>query len=554
VHPPPEPTEAPARGRARAVVLAAAGWDELLRLAGSWRGTGLLFAVALAAYWIEALAWPLQRGRDSWDYWLYYLQLLDSHPPFSDVMLFRTPLTPLVIGAPMHAGGAQLLEVVMSLIYAGAVVAWAWAARPFGRKATVIVAVVVLVLQVPYAALFHLASSDFLFGALLPVWAGLVVRSALAPSWPVLVGTGAGAAALTLTRPAGQVIVLAAAAAALIARGSWHTRGVRLAITGAAAVLPLLAWSGVNAARYDDFTFARGGKAWVPFYKVFENRGIDPANGSASRRLADAIEREVLTLPLFRRYDVDVQTYLDKPTNLEAIRLIALSDSEFGRGSDYDVLFDAATEAIKKHPGAYIEDVASTMWDFVTQRFALEPVRRSGAHPPLPATTEVDGKTIASASAHSPLVSAARFGFVWCPTNDIDVCIFRDPSRAFPSPRDQRRYVELTDRVRDWNAQLPIRDGNSTLERRLGTLSSGTPGSLVWIVVALVVLLVRRPRGGAVLALLLVAGALVLLVHALSQFPRTEFALPVAPLFAFVAIAATAAPRARRREADAPPA
>ena len=44
-------------------------------------GVAALFVVALAAYWLEALAWPLQRGRDSWDYWLYYLQLLDHHPP-----------------------------------------------------------------------------------------------------------------------------------------------------------------------------------------------------------------------------------------------------------------------------------------------------------------------------------------------------------------------------------------------------------------------------------------------------------------------------------------
>jgi len=553
VHP-TSPTAGTASGRGGWATPAGAAWGGLLRLAGSRRGAALLLAVALAVYWIEALAWPLQRGRDSWDYWLYYLQLLDSHPPFSEVMLFRTPLTPLVIGAPMHAGGAQLLEVVMSLAYAGAVVAWAWAARPFGRKAVVIVAAAVLVLQVPYAALFHLAASDFLFGALLPFWVGLVVRAALAPSWAVLVGTGLGAAALTLTRPAGQALVVVAVVGALIAHGAWGTRAVRVAIAGAAAVLPLVAWAGVNAARYDDFTFARGGKAWVPFYKVFEDARIDPANGSASRRLADAVEREVLTLPLFRRYDVDVETYFRKPTNLEAIRLIALSDAEFGRGSDYDILYDAAIEAIGEHPGAFLDSVATTMWDFVTQRFALEPVRRSHDYPPLSPTSEVDGKTIASSSAHSPLVSAARFGFVWCPTNDIEVCIFRDPSVAFSSPRDQRRYVELTDRVRDWNSQLPIRDGNRTLERRLGAISSNTPRSLVWIAVALVVLLVRRPRGGAALTLLLVAGGLVLLVHAVSQFPRTEFALPLAPLFAFVAIAATAAPRARAPEAGVPPA
>ena len=65
-----------------------------------WLGAAVLFVAALGAYWLEALAWPLQRGRDSWDYWLYYLQLLDRHPPMDAVMVFRTPLTPLVTGVP----------------------------------------------------------------------------------------------------------------------------------------------------------------------------------------------------------------------------------------------------------------------------------------------------------------------------------------------------------------------------------------------------------------------------------------------------------------------
>src|SRR5712691_1685842 len=107
-------------------------------------GVAVLFVVALVAYWLEALAWPLQRGRDSWDYWLYYLQLGDSHPPFSQLQLFRTPVTPIVTGLPMSIGGGHLLEVVMSLIYGGAVVAWAWAARPFGRRAALLTAIVVL--------------------------------------------------------------------------------------------------------------------------------------------------------------------------------------------------------------------------------------------------------------------------------------------------------------------------------------------------------------------------------------------------------------------------
>jgi len=47
------------------------------------------------------------------------------------------------------------------------------------------------------------------------------------------------------------------------------------------------------------------------------------SNGSASRRLGAAIERDVLSLPPYRRLHVSLHTYLRSPSNFEAIRLIA---------------------------------------------------------------------------------------------------------------------------------------------------------------------------------------------------------------------------------------
>jgi hypothetical protein len=511
-----------------------------------WSGLGLVFVLGVVAYWIEAVAWPLQRGRDSWDYWLYWLQLRDAHPPLSNVMVFRTPLAPIVTGLPMSVGGGNLLEAVTSIIYAATVAGWAWAVRPFGRMASLVVAVVVLVLQLPFAVLFHEVSSDFVFGALLPLWAGLAVRAALRPSVGIVVGLGLSAAALTLARPAGQVIIVATLLAAPLAAGPARIRAARFAIVLAAAVLPLAAWAGYNSLRYDDFTVARGGKAWVPFFKVFGEGRIDPANGAASRRLADVVRRDVLTLPAFRRLHVTTRTYFRAPSNFETIRLLALSDREFGRSSNYSVLFDAAGEAIRKHPSWYAHSVARTYWDYISSRFALEPVRRGVPIPPGPRVLTVDGKPMRSPEALSPLVQAARFGFVWCPTDAIDRCIFKHPAVAFPLGRDQRRYVELTNRVRDWNAQLPLRNGNSTLASKLDTLSWRTPRSILWIILALVAIAIRRPRGSGVLLVLLFGAGLVLLVHALSQGPQTEFELPFAPLFAAVAIAALAMPRRHR--------
>jgi hypothetical protein len=502
-----------------------------------WTGAGVLFVLALVAYWLEALAWPLQRGRDSWDYWLYYLQLLDHHPPFSAVMVFRTPVTPLVTGLPMQIGGAPLLEIVMSIIYAAAIVGWAWAARPFGRVAAQIAGVVVLLLF-PYAAMFHEVSSDFIFGALLAPWCGLVIRAVLRPTSTLLIGVGLLTAALTLTRPAGQILVLVAVAVPLVAVGSWRARGVRFATAVAAAVVPLAVWAGVNSIRYDDFTVARGGKAWVPFYKVLSLREIDPANGPASKRLAGLIERDILTLPQYRKLHVDLHTYLLGAANLEAIRLIALSDQDFGWSSNYSVLYDTAIETIRHHERTYIDSVANTFWHFLWFRFALEPVRRAPPPPPGPRVFTVDGKPMPTPEALTPVAQAARYGFVWCPSNAIDRCIFRDPSVAFRSPSQQRRYRQLVDRVRNWNSQLPLRNGVRALEGKANTLSWHEPAPFFWIVLAVVGIALRRPRGWPALLLIGVGAALVLFVHALSQQPQSEYSIPLTPVFVLAAVAA----------------
>jgi hypothetical protein len=503
-----------------------------------WTGVALLCAGALAVYWIEAVAWPLQRGRDSWDYWLYYLQLGDRHPVFWAVQLCRTPLTPLVTGIPMSVGGAQVLEIVMSLIYAAAILGWAWAARPFGRRTSVITALVALAL-LPYAATFHEVSSDFLFGALLAPWTGFVIRARLRPTTRVLVVLGLLTAALTLARPAGQVLVLAACAAALVAPGAGRMRLTRLGVVAAAAIVPLLLWAGLNAIRYDDFTVARGGKAWVPFFKVLSLKTIDPSNGPASRRLGAAIERDVLTLPQYHRLHVDLRTYLHSPSNLEAIRLIALSDRDFGRSSNYTVLFDTSWETIRHAPGDYIRSVSQTFRHFLWFRFSLERVRREPPPAVGPRILHVDGKPAPSPEAVSPMAQAARYGFVWCPTDAIDRCIFRHPGQVFPTGPQQRRYVELTNRVRDWNAQLPLRNGSRWLGPKLGTLSSDLPTApVVWLVLAGIGIALRRPRGRPALVVLALAGLAVLFVHALSQEPQAEFSIPLTPMFALAAVAA----------------
>ena len=109
------------RSRSRSMI---AAWSRLLAFVPTRRAAAVLFLVAFVVYWIESLGWPMAKGRDTWDYLAYYLQLLDSNPPLSELQVFRTPLTPIVVGAPLDLGGVWALEVVFALLFATSIVAW----------------------------------------------------------------------------------------------------------------------------------------------------------------------------------------------------------------------------------------------------------------------------------------------------------------------------------------------------------------------------------------------------------------------------------------------
>ena len=301
--------------------------------------------------------------------------------------MFRTPLTPIVLGVPLDLGGTVLLEIVLGVLYAVSIVAWSAVALSFGRLPALLAAVL-LVVYPPYATLFHQASSDAVFAAGLALWAWLLVRTLATPSTGRFVALGAGIAVLVLIRPANQVL-LPAILVPLLVPVAWRQRAKWAAICLAAALVPLGAWAVHNAARYDEPSVARGGKAWVPFLRVFlADRTISPENGEDSRRLGDLVEREVLAKEPHASLDVPLDAYLTHGSNYEVVRLIALSDRVYGRDDNYDVLFDSALEAIRENPGTYVRGVADTLWEFLRQQPLREDIeprhrpRRSRLRPP----------------------------------------------------------------------------------------------------------------------------------------------------------------------------
>jgi CHASE2 domain-containing sensor protein len=85
---------------------------------------------------------------------------------------------------------------------------------------------------------------------------------------------------------------------------------------------------------------------------------------------------------------------------------------------------------------------------------------------------------------------------------------------------------------------LPHRAGNATLALRLNQLSRWYPRPWMWILLGIVALLARRPRGGSTLIALALAALAVVFLNALGLFADLHFILPVAPAFVLFGLAA----------------
>lgn len=479
------------------------------------RGAALLcFVLALGVYGIESIAWPLSGGRDGATYLMYYVDMWHAHPAYPELMLFRMPLAPLFDGSLLQLGGPILLEVAMAVLYACSVLAFAMAALVFSRWAAVATALLLL-LYPGYGAMFHEVSSDPIFAFVYAIWTLATIRALRAPqTWKFAV-LGVVFMALVLVRPVAQVMILFALAPLLI--GAAWRRKLAWAGTFVGVSAALLAvWAGYNDLRYGEFVVARAGWASVPFLRVFEmDKFVSSTNGPASRELADAVKRRLLPYPPYPQLGI---TTPDQFFGIASDHMwgdvVVISDREWGWGSNYAILRRVSSEAIRRHFKLYVRDVATAVW------FELR-------HPYQPVAPLVSSPATAVGSSSSgDSVIADPGGRFWWLASTPDG---KPPVRA--------RVDRLARELQRLPA-LPDRSGSQEAARALNAVSRAYPWMGIWLVIALVALVVRRPLGSIAVLVSLALALLVILVTEMGQPPGLEYGLPFLPVFLLCGIAA----------------
>lgn len=503
------------------------------RLASRPLGAILLSLAALTVYAVRAQGWPLTGGRDLDEYVYAYLQLDDADPVLPWSLLFRTPVTPLVAGFALDMLEGALAEVVLALLFAISVVCWSVAARAFGPWVALATALALL-LYPAYGLLFHELSSEPVFATAFAVLALLTVRAADAPSPGRWLAVGLALALCALVRP-GNVVLLALALLPLVLPGALSERIVRAAAVGLAALVPLVGWTVHNGLRYDEWTLARGGNAVIPFYRAFiTDRIVSPANGPASRELARAIRRHLLTREPYRSYGVTLDEVFSSGSFRIHEDLYLLSDEVFGWDTDYRILREAGIEAVRAHRGAYARGVAKTVWLQLSESlFRGPPARPSGEQ----AAPPVEQGGLPEPSEGEP-IPGGQVVWISRPDNAIRQ-VWRSPTEfdfAFADPALRPRFEAVLERRDELLASFPDREPSATLALRLDQLSRWFPRPILFLVVGLVAILVRRPRGWPTLVALATAALLVVLLNALGLFADRHFVLPVAPAFVLLGL------------------
>jgi hypothetical protein len=260
------------------------------------------------------------------------------------------------------------------------------------------------------------------------------------------------------------------------------------------------------------------------------------------------VRRHLVTRDPYKSYGVTVGEVFRSGSFRIHEDFYLLSDQVFGWDTNYSVLRKAGIEAVEQHPGTYTSGVLHTIWQQLSKSYFRTPPSKPSAAPAQQTVVEPNGKTLPAPTEGQP-IPAGQSVWISRPDNCIkDVWTSATAHHfTFCKAAYKPRFDAIDHELRGLFANLPDRQGNGQLALRMNQASRWYPRLIIWILVGLVALLIRRPVGTRTLVALALAALVVIVLNALGLFADPRFALPVAPAFVVLgSCALLGVPRGRR--------
>jgi len=491
---------------------------------------------------LQSVAWPLSEGRDYYTYIFYYLDFFLENPSFQTLMVYRTPLSPLVLGLLIDYGGALVTELAMGLLFVVSV-SLTYATGLYHSRKIAITAATALMFFPPFGATFHAASGDPIFTTLFVVWVFLVQRYSDSISLRTYALHGLFVALLFLTRPIAQIFIAFVAFPLLLTNCNiWKRLQLALVFLAISSSIGLL-WSTHNYIRYDDFTIARGNAAMIPFQRAFvQEKIVHPDNGANSAKFAGLIETELLSKEPYLSYGIDIEQFLHSGSSRIFLDVWVFSDRVWGWDSDHEQLRQVGIEAVTRHPGEFFYGLARDFLYMLSGKYKHNPPSSAPSKITEKSADSGDQKDNNALSTLDELPSLSGRDLIpgpnniWVASNPLN-SVNRNwsniaaPKYTFATPELEHNYWLREQQVAHLPS-LPSRTGNASLSKFLNNITRLIyPSIIVWVIAGLVGLFSLPIRRALVInfPFLLALGAV--FITALAANANLHYAFPFFPIF-----------------------